>query len=114
MLRGVVDVHLQPYGLDTFKTQLAGLSSGPPGMALREEWTSLPVAPAEDGLIDLVYEKGFTPDIYDSRADFPGGIEAHVRDLKRRGYRPALVCRPFQTFSSGPPEHTSWQPSSSP
>ncbi len=104
-LRRVVDTHLQPYGLDTFKTQLAGLSSGPPGMSLREEWTSLPIAPVEEGLIELVYEKGFTPDIYDSRTDFPNGIEAHVRDLKRRGYRPALVCRPFLNICSGPPAH---------
>ena len=104
-LRRVVDTHLQPYGLDTFKTQLAGLSSGPPGMSLREEWTSLPIAPVEEGLIELVYEKGFTPDIYDSRTDFPNGIEAHVRDLKRRGYRPALVCRPFLNICSGPPAY---------
>lgn len=105
-LRQVVDTYLKPYGLDTFKTQFAGLSSGPPGMVgRRKEWTSLPIAPAAEGLIEWVYESGFTPDVYDSRKDFPHGIEAHVRDLKRRGYRPALVCRPFLNIRSGPPTY---------
>jgi hypothetical protein len=101
-MRRVVDEYLQPYGLDTFKTQFAGLSSGPPGMVgRRSEWTNLDVAPACEGLVQHIYESGFTPDVYDSRQDFPHGIEAHVRDLKRRGYRPALVCRPFLNIRSG-------------
>ena len=105
-LREVVDTYLKPYGLDTFKTQFAGLSSGPPGLTMsRSEWTALDVAPAAEGLVDRVYESAFTPDVYDSRQDFPAGIEAHVRDLKARGYRPALVCRPFLNVRSGPPEY---------
>ena len=105
-MRAVLDQYLQPYGLDTFKTQFAGLSSGPPGMAMRRaEWTNLPIAPSEQGLIEHVYESAFTPDAYDSRVDFPHGIEAHVRDLKARGYRPALVCRPFLNIRSGPPRY---------
>ena len=104
-LRTVVDAHLQPYGLDTFKTQFAGLSSGPPGVAHRREWTDQSVAPVSDDLIERVYESGFTPDVYDSRKDFPHGIKAHVRDLRERGYRPALVCRPFLNIRSGPPAY---------
>jgi hypothetical protein len=105
-LRAVVDRHLKPYGLDTFKTQFAGLSSGPPGMVgQRSQWTSLDIAPAREGLVERVRESGFTPDAYDSRRDFPSGIAAHVRDLAARGYRPALVCRPFLNIRGGPPEY---------
>ncbi len=105
-MRQVLDRYLQPYGLDTFKTQFAGLSSGPPGRTMRrEEWTNLPIAPFEEGLIERVYESAFTPDVYDSRVDFPHGIEAHVRDLAAHGYRPALVCRPFLNIRSGPPHY---------
>ncbi|MCL5996762.1 MAG: hypothetical protein M1546_12005 [Chloroflexi bacterium] len=105
-MRTVVDTYLKPYGLDTFKTQFAGLSSGPPGMVGRRcEWTNLDIAPSSDGLVDRIYEAGFTPDVYDSHRDFPRGIEAHVRDLRQHGYRPALVCRPFLNIRSGPPEY---------
>jgi hypothetical protein len=105
-MRRVLDDYLLPYGLDTFKTQFAGLSSGPPGMVMRRnEWMHLDVAPAGDDLAERIYQAGFTPDVYDSRADFPHGIEAHVRDLKRRGYRPALVCRPFLNVRSGTAAH---------
>lgn len=106
MLRGVLDRYLKPYGLDTFKTQFAGLSSGPPGMVFqRSQWTTEDVAPAGEDLVERIYHSGFTPDQYDSRQDFPDGIEAHVRDLKARGYRPALVCRPFLNIRSGQPEY---------
>ncbi len=105
-LRSVLDDYLQPYGMDTFKTQFAGLSSGPPGMVMRRgEWTNLDIAPAGDDLVERIYQSGFTPDVYDSRVDFPHGIEAHVRDLKRRGYRPALVCRAFLNVRSGGAEY---------
>jgi hypothetical protein len=106
LLCGVVDDYLQPYGLDTFKTQFAGLSSGPPGMVgRRSTWTDKDIAPARDDLVERIYRSAFTPDVYDSRIDFPHGIEAHVRDLKRRGYRPALVCRPFLNVRSDGPEY---------
>ncbi|MHB1296299.1 MAG: alpha-amylase family protein [Anaerolineae bacterium] len=105
-MRRVLDKYLQPYGLDTYKTQFAGLSSGPVGMThRREDWTSEPIAPREEGLVDWIEQSAFTPESYDSRVDFPHGIAAHIQDLKAHGYRPALVCRPFLNVRSGPPRY---------
>ncbi len=99
----IVDRHLKPYGLNTIKTQFCGLSSSrPDGRAVSKLSTTRPEMVRK--LISEVNIKGFAPDHYDSRKDFPHGLAWHVEGLYRKGYRPALVCRPFYNIKAGRPK----------
>ena len=104
-LMQVVDGQLRPYGLDTIKTQFHGHSSSRPGDGAVRKFTAAEATDPEKvrQLIDSIHEKAFAPDDYDSRQDFPHGIAWHVQQLAARGYRPALVCRPFYNIEAGTP-----------
>jgi hypothetical protein len=105
-LMRVVDKYLKPYGLGTTKTQFCGLSSsrpngGPVTKLTAEEAKKTGLVRK---LVREIREKGFAPDYYDSRKDFPHGLGWHVKQLAKEGFRPALVCRPFYNIKAATPE----------
>lgn len=98
-LTAVVDRYLQPYGLDTIKTQFRGLSSS--GYERRIGSAEVAAGAATE-LIATIREQGWCGD--GVHEDFPHGIPHHVAQLTGKGYRPALVCRPFLNIKAGTPE----------
>jgi hypothetical protein len=95
----VADTYLSPYGLDTIKTQFRGLSSS--GFTERIGAAEAPT-PAAAKLVDTIRRNAWCGDGVSQ--DFPRGIPWHIRQLKSKGYRPALVCRPFLNVKAGTPE----------
>ena len=95
----VIDKYLKPYGLDTIKTQFRGLSSSGFDRRLGSEEARTPAAAH---LIDTIRRNGWCGDGVDH--DFPHGIPWHIKQLRSKGYRPALVCRPFLNVRAGTPE----------
>ena len=104
-LMAVVERYLAPYGLDTIKTQFHGYSSSKPGDGPVRKMTSEEARDPEKvrNLVEEIREKAFAPEDYDSRADYPHGIGWHVAKLSEKGYRPALVSRPFYNVMAGTP-----------
>lgn len=104
-LMQVVDRFLKPYGLNTIKTQFHGYSSSRPGGGpvekLTEKQARDPKTVAK--MIGEIRKKGIAPEHYDSRRDYPHGIEWHVKRLSDKGFRPAFVCRPFYNIKAGTP-----------
>jgi hypothetical protein len=98
-LIAVVDEYLKPYGLDTIKTQFRGLSSSGFEQKIGADEAQTPVS---DQLISTIREKGWSGDGISE--DYPHGIPWHIEQLKLKGYRPALVCRPFLNIKAGTPE----------
>ena len=104
----VLEKYVKPYGLEYIKTQFGGLSSGP-GETIysRREWTQAPIQPMAstgDELAGIIREKGFTPDTFDLAKHHPGGVKALSDMVHARGFKHALVCRPYLNVESGPPE----------
>jgi hypothetical protein len=98
-LVAVVDRYLKPYGLDTIKTQFRGLSSS--GFTDRVE-AGPTLEESGAALIGAIRRKGWSGE--GIKEDFPHGIPWHVQRLVSKGYRPALVCRPFLNIKGGTPE----------
>jgi len=104
-LMEITDKYLAPYGIDYIKTQFGGLSSGPAGMVFeKRDWSDAPVFPeanSPEELAAIIEEKSFTPDTYNLKDYMPDGVAALSREVHGRGYRHALVCRPFLNVEAG-------------